>query len=94
MRKGGASLSLTTERPPKRLVAGFQDLPTIALAECRTLDAVMRHVIRPLWAPMPRVAGPAYTVRTVAAIGGIVSRRRPWRSQRPRASRRASWWTA
>jgi 4-hydroxy-4-methyl-2-oxoglutarate aldolase len=26
---------------------------------------VMRHVIRPLWTPMPRIAGPAYTVRTV-----------------------------
>jgi 4-hydroxy-4-methyl-2-oxoglutarate aldolase len=65
MKKGGASLKLTMERPPKRLVAGFQDLPATALAECLTLDAVMRHVIRPLWTPMPRVAGPAYTVRTV-----------------------------
>jgi hypothetical protein len=34
MKKGGASLTLTMERPPKRLVAGFQDLPTAALAEC------------------------------------------------------------
>jgi regulator of RNase E activity RraA len=52
------------ERPPKRLIAAFQDLPTSALAESLTIDAVVRHVIRPLWAPMPRVAGPAYTVRT------------------------------
>ncbi len=65
MTKGGASLRLTMERPPKRLVAGFQDLATTTLAEVLTLDSVMRHVIRPLWAPMPRVAGPAYTVRTV-----------------------------
>src|SRR6267142_208110 len=63
--KGGASLKLTMERPPKRLIAGFQDLPTTALAELLTLDSVMRHVIRPLWTPMPRIAGPAYTVRTV-----------------------------
>ena len=49
--KGGASLKLTMERPPKRLIAGFQDLPTTALAELLTLDSVMRHV--------------AYTVRTV-----------------------------
>src|SRR6185295_3445228 len=35
------------------------------LAEVLTLDSVMRHVIRPLWTPMPRIAGPAYTVRTV-----------------------------
>jgi len=65
MKKAGASLELTMERPPKRLGAGFQDVPTTALAELLTLDAVMRHVIRPLWTPMPRVAGPAYTVRTI-----------------------------
>ena len=65
MKKAGASLELSMERPPKRLVAGFQDVPTTALAELLTLDAVMRHVIRPLWTPMPRVAGPAYTVRTI-----------------------------
>lgn len=65
MKKGGASLKLTMERPPKRLVAGFQDLPTTTLADVLTLDSVMRHVIRPLWTPMPRVAGPACTVRTV-----------------------------
>lgn len=65
MRKAGASLKLGMERPPKRLVAGLGDLPTTALAQFLTLDAVMRHVIRPQWTPMPRVAGPAYTVRTV-----------------------------
>ncbi len=65
MKKAGASLKLGMERPPKRLVAGLQDLPTTALAQFLTLDAVMRHVIRPQWTPMPRVAGPAYTVRTV-----------------------------
>jgi regulator of RNase E activity RraA len=65
MKKAGPSLKLGMERPPKRLVAGLQDLPTTALAQFLTLDAVMRHVIRPQWTPMPRVAGPAYTVRTV-----------------------------
>lgn len=65
MKQGGASLKLTMERPPKRLVAGFQDVPTTALAEFLTVDSVMRHVIRPLWTPVPRLAGPAYTVRTV-----------------------------
>lgn len=63
--KGSTPLKLTMERPAKRLVAGFLDLPTTALAEVLTLDSVMRHVIRPLWTPVPRVAGPAYTVRTV-----------------------------
>lgn len=65
MKKAGASLKLGMERPAKRLVAALQDLPTTALAQFLTLDAVMRHVIRPQWTPMPRVAGPAYTVRTV-----------------------------
>jgi 4-hydroxy-4-methyl-2-oxoglutarate aldolase len=65
MKKAGPSLKLGMERPPKRLIAGLQDLPTTALAQFLTLDAVMRHVIRPQWTPMPRVAGPAYTVRTV-----------------------------
>lgn len=63
--KGSASLKLTMERPAKRLVAGFRDLPTTIIAEVLTLDSVMRHVIRPLWTPVPRVAGSAYTVRTV-----------------------------
>lgn len=63
--KGSASLKLTMGRPAKRLVAGFLDLPTTVIAEVLTLDSVMRHVIRPLWTPVPRVAGPAYTVRTV-----------------------------
>jgi 4-hydroxy-4-methyl-2-oxoglutarate aldolase len=63
--KGAASLRLAIERPPKRVVAGFQALPTPALAQFLKLDSVMHHGIRPLWTPMPRVAGPAYTVRTV-----------------------------
>ena len=65
MRKRSVSLKLTMERPSKRVVAGLQDLPTTVLAEFLTVDSVMRHVIRPQWAPMPRIAGPACTVRTV-----------------------------
>ena len=69
MKKSGASLRLTMDRPPKRVVAGLLGVPTTALAEFLTVDAVMRHVIRPLWAPMPRIAGPACTVRTVKYDG-------------------------
>jgi len=65
MKKGSASLKLVMERPPKRIVAAFQELPTTAVAEFLTVDSVMHHVIRPLWAPMPRIAGSACTVRTV-----------------------------
>jgi hypothetical protein len=44
--KGSASLKLTMERPAKRLVAGFLDLPTTVIAEVLTVDSVMRHVMR------------------------------------------------
>ena len=28
------------------------------------LESVVRHTIRPLWTPIPHIAGPAFTVRT------------------------------
>lgn len=43
--------------------APFQQLSPTALADVLTRDRVMDMGIRPLWAGMPRVAGPAYTVR-------------------------------
>jgi regulator of RNase E activity RraA len=45
-------------------VKGFQDLSTTALSDFLVLDNVMRHAIHPLWGPPPRIAGPAFTVRT------------------------------
>ena len=42
--------------------AFFQFSPT-TLADVLSRDRVMGAGIRPLWAPMPRVAGPAYPVR-------------------------------
>ncbi|HYB71525.1 MAG TPA: RraA family protein, partial [Candidatus Bathyarchaeia archaeon] len=52
------------ERPPKHVVEAFASLATTALADFLKLESVMRYAIRPLWTPMPRVAGPAFTVRT------------------------------
>jgi 4-hydroxy-4-methyl-2-oxoglutarate aldolase len=63
--KATASVKLSIERPPKHVVEGFKDLATTALADFLKLESVMRYAIRPLWTPMPRIAGPAYTVRTV-----------------------------
>lgn len=41
----------------------FGKLSPTTLADVLTCDYVMEMNIRPLWAEMPRVAGPAYTVR-------------------------------
>ena len=45
--------------------ADFATLSPTSLADALTRDRVMDVGIRPLWPGMPRVAGPAYTVRCV-----------------------------
>lgn len=52
------------ERPPRECVAGLKQLSPTTLADVLKLESVMRHTIRPLWPDMPRIAGPAFTVRT------------------------------
>jgi regulator of RNase E activity RraA len=59
-----ATIRLDIERPDRAVVAALAALSPTTLADCLTLDAVMRLGIHPLWAGMPRVAGPAFTVRT------------------------------
>lgn len=41
----------------------FADIPTTTLADLLGRDQVMDIGVRPLWGPVPRVAGPAFTVR-------------------------------
>ena len=41
---------------------GFAEIPTTVLADVLGRAQVMDIGIRPLWSPMPRVAGPAFTV--------------------------------
>ncbi|RKT16998.1 regulator of RNase E activity RraA [Streptomyces sp. 1114.5] len=41
----------------------FKDIPTTTLADVLGRDRVMDIGMRPLWAGMPRVAGPAFTVQ-------------------------------
>ncbi|MFE6049534.1 RraA family protein [Kitasatospora sp. NPDC056446] len=43
--------------------ADFEDIPTTTLADLLGRGRVMDIGLRPLWAGMPRVAGPAFTVR-------------------------------
>jgi 4-hydroxy-4-methyl-2-oxoglutarate aldolase len=47
-------------------IAAFRGLSPTSLADFLTRDCVMDMGIRPLWPEMPRVAGPAYTVRCPA----------------------------
>ncbi|MEU0198409.1 MULTISPECIES: RraA family protein [unclassified Streptomyces] len=44
-------------------VDAFTDIPTTTLADLLGRAQVMDIGIRPLWGPVPRVAGPAFTVR-------------------------------
>ncbi|MFJ3926503.1 RraA family protein [Streptomyces sp. NPDC090022] len=46
--------------------AGFQGVPPTTLADLLGRGQVMDGGIRPLWGPVPRVAGPAFTVRCPA----------------------------
>jgi 4-hydroxy-4-methyl-2-oxoglutarate aldolase len=57
-------IRLQIERPSPDLVEGFKKLSPTALADFLALPSVMRPGIRPLWPDMPRIAGPAFTVRT------------------------------
>jgi 4-hydroxy-4-methyl-2-oxoglutarate aldolase len=45
------------------LESAFLQLSPTTLAECLPRQQIMNALIHPLWAGMPRVAGPAYTVR-------------------------------
>jgi len=59
-----ATIRIDIERPAPEVVAGLARLSPTTLADCLTLEAVMRLGVHPLWPGMPRIAGPAFTVRT------------------------------
>ncbi|MFJ4548546.1 RraA family protein [Streptomyces sp. NPDC088817] len=54
---------MTDATDPTAPAAGFADIPTTTLADLLGRAQVMDIGIRPLWSPVPRVAGPAFTVR-------------------------------
>lgn len=59
------AIRLTIARPAADVVKGFQGLATTAVADIIDLSCVMRYAIHPLWPDIGRIAGPAFTVRTV-----------------------------
>lgn len=59
-----ATIDLSFARPPRELVERFARLSPTTLCDVLTLESVVRIGIGPLWPSMPRIAGPALTVRT------------------------------
>ena len=64
MTEPAQAIRLDIPRPAPEIVKGFQGLATTAIADIIDLSSVMRYAIHPLWSDMPRIAGPAFTVRT------------------------------
>jgi regulator of RNase E activity RraA len=57
-------LPTTVDRPSPEVIKAFATLSPNELSDVLELSCVMRHEIRPLWPDMPRIAGPAFTIRT------------------------------
>ena len=53
-------------RPPPEMVAAFRQISPTTVCDILARDAVMDPGIRPLWPGVPRVVGPAFTVRCPA----------------------------
>ena len=51
-------------RPAAEVVRAFRALSPTTLADVLDLGCIMRIGINPLWPGIPRIAGPAFTVRT------------------------------
>ena len=57
-------LNSAIERLSPDVFAAFAQLAPTDVCDVVDLSCVMRYAIRPLWPGMPRIAGPAFTVRT------------------------------
>ncbi len=64
MTEPAQAIRLDIARPVPEIVKGFRGLATTTISDIIDLGCVMRYVIHPLWPDMPRIAGPAFTVRT------------------------------
>src|SRR5437667_1530759 len=64
MTEPAQAIRLDIPRPAPEILKGYQGLPTTAVSDIIDLSCVMRYVIQPLWPDIPRIAGPAFTVRT------------------------------
>jgi regulator of RNase E activity RraA len=57
-------LNTAIDRPSPDVIKAYANLSPNELSDVLELSCVMRHEIHPLWPEMPRVAGPAFTIRT------------------------------
>ncbi|MBI2206132.1 MAG: RraA family protein [Candidatus Rokubacteria bacterium] len=57
-------LNSTIDRPAPELIKAYAGLSPNELCDVLELSCVMRYEIRPLWPNPPRIAGPAFTIRT------------------------------
>jgi len=57
-------LNATIDRPAPEVIKAYAALSPNELSDVLELSCVMRYEIHPLWPGMPRVAGPAFTIRT------------------------------
>ncbi|HEY7649376.1 MAG TPA: RraA family protein [Methylomirabilota bacterium] len=57
-------LSTTIDRPAPDVIKAYAELSPNELSDVLELPCVMRHEIHPLWPGVPRIAGPAFTIRT------------------------------
>ncbi len=57
-------LDTAIDRPSPDVIGAYVKLSPNELCDVLELSCVMRYEIHPLWPGMPRVAGPAFTVRT------------------------------
>jgi 4-hydroxy-4-methyl-2-oxoglutarate aldolase len=57
-------LNTAIDRPSPDVIQAYVELSPNELSDVLELSCVMRHEIHPLWPDIPRVAGPAFTVRT------------------------------
>jgi regulator of RNase E activity RraA len=57
-------LDTRIDRPSAEVIKAFGALATTEVSDVLELSGVMRYALHPLWPGMPRIAGPAFTVRT------------------------------
>ncbi len=57
-------LDTAIDRPAPEVIKAYAALSPNELSDVLELSCVMRYEIHPLWPGMPRVAGPAFTIRT------------------------------
>jgi 4-hydroxy-4-methyl-2-oxoglutarate aldolase len=57
-------LRATLDRPSPDVIKAYADLSPNELCDVLELSCVMRHELHPLWPHIPRIAGPAFTIRT------------------------------